>query len=175
MSSTAIKIMIVLTMAFVTASRGEALEFQKRKIKLAGITLTVEMAETPEQQERGLMNRTSLEKDAGMLFAFSEPQILTFWMKNTLIPLSIGYFDAKMKLIDVIEMVPAVAGDQHPKVYPSSKPAQYALEMTKGWFAAHHIKPGVKFEYLAEKPSTGAATTAATAAKPAAPSASPSK
>lgn len=115
------------------------------KLKTAKITvgtqaITAEIADTDESRERGLMYRTSMPANEGMLFVFDRAETMAFWMKNTLIPLSIGYFDENKKLIEVYEMTPAVMGEVQPKTYPSHRPAQYALEMNKGWFAAHHVK-----------------------------------
>jgi uncharacterized membrane protein (UPF0127 family) len=72
-------------------------------------------------------------------------------MKNTLIPLSIGYFDKNKKLIEVLEMVPALAGEAQPRSYPGKRPAMYALEMNKGWFSRNKIEPGTTFDFVAAK------------------------
>lgn len=128
------------------AAKGTA-DVQKLKtetLTLAGKKIVAEIADTDPTRERGLMYRTKMGENEGMLFVFNQDENLGFWMKNTLIPLAIGYFDSKMKLIEVHEMVPAALGDQYPKSYPSSKPARYALEMNKGWFTRNHIKPGTK-------------------------------
>lgn len=126
----------------------EDIHFAKEKIKLGGKTLTVEIAETPAQHEHGLMFRKSMPKDDGMLFIFSNEDIRYFWMKNTLIDLSIGYFDKSKTLIDIQEMRAPSAIDTRPPSYPSAKPAMYALEMNKGWFQKNKIKLGQKFEFL---------------------------
>lgn len=122
-------------------------DFQKKKITLGSRTLVVEIAETPAQHERGLMFRNKLGENDGMLFIFDGEQTRFFWMKNTLIDLSIGYFDAAGSLIDIQEMK---AGKGIPESalisYPSSKPAKYALEMNKGWFSKNKIKLGTKLK-----------------------------
>ena len=117
-------------------------KLKMQKIYVNGTAVNAEIADTPDSRERGLMYRTSMPEQDGMLFIFEVAQPMAFWMKNTLIPLSIGYFGADRKLIDVYEMSPAVMGETHPKTYPSHGDALYALEMNKGWFAKHHIKPG---------------------------------
>ena len=101
-----------------------------------------EIADDSDLREHGLMFREKLADNTGMLFIFENEQPLNFWMKNTLIPLSIGFFSKAKKLIDIQEMVPAVMGDQDPQHYPSSGPAMYALEMPKGWFARNKIARG---------------------------------
>ena len=117
-------------------------KFEKRKIQVGKKTVTVEIADNADLREHGLMFRDKLAENTGMLFIFDSEQSLNFWMKNTLIPLSIGFFDENKKLIDIQEMVPAVMGDQDPKHYPSSGPAMYALEMPKGWFEHNKISRG---------------------------------
>ena len=113
------------------------------------ISLRVEMALTPTQKAQGLMGRTSLAEGAGMLFEFQPPQILSFWMKNTLIPLSIGFFRANKTLIEIQEMEPShgpVREEFLPR-YVSSEPAMYAIEVPKGWFHKKKIKPGAQFRF----------------------------
>ncbi|WP_347358368.1 DUF192 domain-containing protein [Bdellovibrio sp.] len=124
-----------------------AKDFAKKKISLGGKTFVVEIAETPDQHERGLMFRTKMGEDEGMLFIFKNTETRFFWMKNTLIDLSIGYFDSGMKLIDVKEMksgkgVPDTALPS----YASAQPAKYALEMNAGWFDKNKIKLGSKLK-----------------------------
>lgn len=116
------------------------------QISVGGKSVTAEIADTPDSRERGLMYRTSMPAQDGMLFIFDEAQPMAFWMKNTLIPLSIGYFGADKKLIEVYEMSPSVMGEVRPKTYPSHGAALFALEMNKGWFAKYHIKPGAELK-----------------------------
>jgi uncharacterized membrane protein (UPF0127 family) len=73
---------------------------------------------------------------------------LSFWMKNTRIPLSIAYIDANRAIIDIQDMVPASDIEKFPPSYPSKKPAQYALEMNLGWFVKNKIKVGDKINFL---------------------------
>lgn len=112
------------------------------EIQLGNQTLTVEIADTNETRETGLMRRTNLPEGSGMLFIYQEPQILGFWMKNTIIPLSIGFFDKDKILINTAEMEP------HTGTARSKRPGMYALEVPKGWFRRHQIEPGAKFSFL---------------------------
>lgn len=124
--------------------------FSKRQIVLGGKTLTVEISETPEQRQQGLMHRKVLEEDSGMLFIFDRPQQLSFWMKNTLIPLSIGFFDKDKKLLNVKQMHPPksmLLQDHQLERYSSEGPAKYALEMNIGWFKSNKIKSGANFTW----------------------------
>lgn len=120
--------------------------FAKKTIKAAGKEILVEIADTDPKRSQGLMYRTHMNENEGMLFIFEEERPLSFWMRNTRIPLSIAYIDAKKKIINILEMVPAPDSDFNPPVYPSSAPAKYALEMNKGWFTQNKIKPGQTIE-----------------------------
>lgn len=123
--------------------------FAKKKIKIGSKTIAVEIADNHEKQAFGLMHRSSLVTDQGMLFIFPDEQVRSFWMKNTFIPLSIGYFDAQKKLIDIQDMKPAISEMQTDfPSYASSGPAQYALEMSLGWYQKNRIKLGQRFELI---------------------------
>ncbi|MDF3819297.1 DUF192 domain-containing protein [Leptospira sp. 96542] len=98
-------------------------------------SLKIEIANTPSTRQVGLMHRTKLGADEGMLFVFPTTEYLNFWMKNTNIPLTIGYFSEDMLLKETYDMKP----NQTEEVYPSKFPAKYALEVNRGWFAKHKI------------------------------------
>lgn len=107
------------------------------------IPIEVELAITPRARQIGLMHRYSMPKDKGMFFAYPEKSIRNFWMRDTLIPLSIAYIRDDGTITDIIEMVPA--GDvENPPTYPSSEEVRFALEMNKGWFDKNNIKVGMK-------------------------------
>jgi hypothetical protein len=122
------------------------LKFAKKTLRINGKVLSVEIADTPEKQELGLMFRTSLKESDGMLFIFPDEQPRAFWMKNTFVDLAIGYFSEKRVLIDIQEMK-AVSSmmENRPPSYPSRASAKYALEVRKGWFDRNKIKLGAKF------------------------------
>jgi uncharacterized membrane protein (UPF0127 family) len=103
------------------------------------VEVRVEIADGPFEQQRGLMYRTSLGEDRGMLFVFQREQPLSFWMKNTRIPLSIAYIDSKGRITDILDMKPL---DDKPPHYVSSEPVQYALEVNQGFFDEHGVKVG---------------------------------
>lgn len=120
---------------------------EKQKIFVGAKMVIVEVASTHEEHQKGLMFRKKLPENEGMLFVFKEAGIRRFWMKNTFIPLSIGYFDKNRKLIEVIDMEPATSEMAvNLPHYESSKPAKYALEMNRGWFRRNKIKPGTELK-----------------------------
>ncbi len=95
--------------------------------------IRLELATTPEERRRGLSNRTSLPADAGMLFVYEEERVLSFWMKDTLIPLDIVFIDWERRIVDIQTMVPEPdVGMGDLTVYPSAEPAMYALEVNAG-------------------------------------------
>lgn len=117
-------------------------------IELGGHSLAVEVAVTQMEQRKGLMFREKLPEDHGMLFIFQHPMRLKFWMKNTSIPLDIGYFDQKGILKEIHSLRPfdldAVESRGHD--------LQFALEVNRGWFSRNGIGLGDKLpvETLAE-------------------------
>jgi len=107
------------------------------KLTIGHQALTAEVAANDEQRSIGLMYRFSLPPDHGMLFVFEQVRPLSFWMRNTYIPLSIAFIDASGRILNIEEMAP-----QNDRSTWSVAPALYALEMRKGWFAQKGIKPG---------------------------------
>ncbi|MBM3331963.1 DUF192 domain-containing protein [candidate division WOR-3 bacterium] len=84
------------------------------------------------------MFRRSMAPDSGMLFVFDSNDLQRFWMKNTLIPLSIAFITSDSLITDILEMAPLDTTTP----YSSTRPVLYALEMNSGWFQSKGIKPG---------------------------------
>ncbi|MFG6449466.1 DUF192 domain-containing protein [Roseateles sp. BYS180W] len=101
--------------------------------------IQAEVARTPQQRAIGLMHRTELAPNAGMIFVFEESAVQCFWMRNTLIPLSAAFLDEQGRVINIAEMKPR--SDQS---HCSTGPARYVLEMNTGWFSKRGIKAGHK-------------------------------
>ena len=105
--------------------------FSKKKIVINKVVLDVEVAETQEQHNYGLMNRDHLPENLGMMFVFKESEIRSFWMKNTFIDLSIGYFDQNKVLFQILDMKATNLAQKEFPSYSSSGPAQYALVVSE--------------------------------------------
>jgi uncharacterized protein len=104
------------------------------------VRLPVEVARTSEQQQLGLMHRRSLAPNAGMAFVFPRPTRGGFWMKNTLIPLSIAFYDARGRILRILDMEPCRA-DPCP-IYDPSVTYRGALEVNRGAFRRLQIGRG---------------------------------
>ena len=146
------------------------------------VALAVEVADDDFERPCGLMYRTELPENQGMIFIFPEDQGGPFWMRNTLIPLSIAYVAADGRIVDILDMqhvpgpgftpyelpngaVVAVPDGQAPppgamaKTYPPRALYRYAIEVNWGWYARHGIAVG-------DRVDISAAVAAADAAAP---------
>ena len=101
------------------------------------VEVEVEIADNDAERQRGLMERTELAENAGMLFVFEREQTLSFWMRNTLLPLSVAYIDSEGRIVDIQDMQPLDETS-----HPSVEPAQYALEVNQGFFDERGIEVG---------------------------------
>jgi len=101
------------------------------------VSLVAELAVTEEQRAAGLMHRTSLPDGEGMLFVFDRDQRLSFWMKNTLVPLSIAFITSDGRITEIRDMRPL---DLTPVV--STRSVRYALEVPQGWFDRAGVRLG---------------------------------
>jgi uncharacterized membrane protein (UPF0127 family) len=134
---------------FLLTSGAGCADAENRPQKLTALELTIERADgetagilaeiarTAAEQKTGLMFRRSLADGAGMLFVFEKDEMLSFWMKNTFIPLSIAYISYSGRILEIHDMKPR---DLTP--VRSSRSARYALEVPQGWFEKAGVKPG---------------------------------
>jgi|CXWL01.1.fsa_nt_gi uncharacterized membrane protein (UPF0127 family) len=97
-----------------------------------GGIIAVEIAVTPQQQEQGLMFRKSLAENSGMLFIFDQERMMSFWMKNTLIPLDVIFLDQQGTVVDIQTMPPCLSEQAECPSYPAKGKAKYALEINAG-------------------------------------------
>jgi uncharacterized membrane protein (UPF0127 family) len=114
-------------------------------------TLKVEVASTAIQRQVGLMNRTKLDLNCGMMFLMPRIGPASFWMKDTLIPLSIAYLDRDGKIVEMEDKKPLNTAITHTK----SNKIAYVLEANLHWFALHHIEAGDK---ISPSPNTWSVT-----------------
>ncbi|MDR3342594.1 MAG: DUF192 domain-containing protein [Treponema sp.] len=122
------------------AKHPSSFETREVSIQTAGgarITITAEIARADTERTQGLMNRKTLDDGKGMLFVFDRDSILSFWMKNTRIPLSIAFISAEGRILEIRDMEPESLTAIH-----SSRSARYALEAPQGWFNRAGITPG---------------------------------
>jgi uncharacterized protein len=105
-------------------------------------TVRLEVAATPAARARGLMGRTEVPEGTGMVFLYPEDVAEAYWMKNTLVPLSIAFVAADGRVVSVAEMTPCKA-DPCPS-YPPAGPYRYAVELAAGSFAEAGVEPGAK-------------------------------
>ncbi len=112
----------------------------ERSQLMAGMhRLDVQLAQTPEQRQIGLMWRKDMPQHEGMLFVFDQASTQCFWMRNTLIPLTAAFLEDDGTIVNLADMKP-LNDDSH----CSAKPVRFVLEMNQGWFAKRQIKPGFK-------------------------------
>ena len=111
---------------------GDVSGFEIINAHLGGRFLLLAVADTPALQSRGLMGVESMGDLHGMVFVWEEARPVSFWMKNTLIPLDIGYFDQNGALIRVLSMTPCTSDPC--LTYPSETPVRFALETLPGFF-----------------------------------------
>lgn len=119
----------------------------------------VQIADTPDRQEVGLMCRNTLDPDSGMLFIFPATVRESFWMKNTLIPLAIAFIDTNWRIVRIIEMpvVPDPTSDDLSKfpLYDPHLPFRYALEVNSGFFKTHEISEHAQLRFVQDARGPG--------------------
>ncbi len=108
------------------------------KLWLGAQELVTEVARNPKEIETGMMWRTAMAENEGMLFVFAQPHQASFWMKNTLVPLSCAYIDASGVILEIHDMKPR---DLRPIPAATDK-VQFVLEVKQGWFQRNHVTGG---------------------------------
>ena len=132
------RFILILCSVFLFTSLARAQEKMPRMELAAGFhRIEAEVAANQQNRAQGLMNRSSMGSNQGMLFVFTQVDRHCMWMRNTLMPLSVAFLDGLGKIINIEDMKPQTE-DNH----CAASPARYALEMNLGWFANKGFKPG---------------------------------
>ena len=111
-------------------------------LSVDGRSVKAEVAATTASRARGLMYRRDMGRNAGMLFVYDRAEPLSFWMKNTYLPLTIAFIDSSHTIVHLEDMSPLTSTS-----HASPVPVPYALEMNKGWFAKNGVAVGAKVEF----------------------------
>ena len=132
--------MIKLLFLFLLSSKAlSSVDKQCNSISIEKENLCVELAISQREKSKGLMYRKDLSNTDGMLFIWKNEDKRCMWMKNTYIPLDLGFFREDLTLIEVRDLSPRSL-----ESVCSSEPAKYALELPKGWFSSHNIENNSK-------------------------------
>ena len=115
----------------------QAQQLQTISLRAGMRIIKAELALTPEQHQIGLMHRTSMGANEGMLFVFERPGQQCFWMKNTLIPLQIAFVADDGTVVNLAEMKPKSL-----ESHCSTRPVRFVLEMNTAWFTKHGLQAG---------------------------------
>ncbi|HMX16942.1 MAG TPA: DUF192 domain-containing protein [Rhodocyclaceae bacterium] len=137
-----------LAALLVAAAAGGAAAQAPRIVELtAGFhRIEAEVVATQETRAKGLMNRTSMPANHGMLFVFDQPGQHCMWMRNTLIPLAVAFLDDQGRIVNVEEMRPRTETN-----HCAAKPVRFALEMNGGWFKSRGLAAGTVIGGIARK------------------------
>jgi uncharacterized membrane protein (UPF0127 family) len=136
-----IPVAFALLAAAAVAQEQPQMNLPRVKLSAGMHQIDAQVAATPDQRMTGLMHRKDMPQHEGMLFVFEQPTQQCFWMKNTLLPLSIAFVADDGAIVNIEEMAPQTL-DSH----CSKEPVRYVLEMNKGWFARKGIKAGTKLK-----------------------------
>ncbi|MEO7598958.1 MAG: DUF192 domain-containing protein [Opitutus sp.] len=115
------------------------------EISVGGKVVRMQLAVSTDEMQRGLMERTTLGRDEGMLFVYDRPQLMSFWMRNTPTPLDIGFFDRSGILQETYPLHPF----DETAVRSRSSNLQLALEMNQRWYHENGVKTGDQIDLKA--------------------------
>lgn len=117
------------------------------RVIIGNKTITAEYARTSAEQQQGLSNRKSLDKNTGMVFVFDQKKVATFWMKDMRIPLDFIWV-ADTTVVDITENVPPPQDPQNPAIISPKEPVNYVIEVNAGFVKEHSIKIGDTVQFL---------------------------
>lgn len=133
----ATQLLIACLVTAAAAQPAPQMQLPRTQLRAGMHLLDVQLAQTPEQRQTGLMFRKEMPQHEGMLFVFEQAATQCFWMRNTLIPLTAAFVADDGTIVNLADMKPQ-SDDSH----CSTKPVRFVLEMNAGWFAKRQIKPG---------------------------------
>lgn len=136
-----VRIVAAAVCGFTGASLASEAPLPVRDLSVGMYRIQAEVAHTPEHLQRGLMFRTEMGQQQGMLFLFGSRGTQCMWMRNTLIPLSVAFLRDDGTIVNIAEMQPKTE-DSH----CSTEPVAAALEMNAGWFSQRGLKPGARIQ-----------------------------
>ncbi|QDF99655.1 hypothetical protein CJ010_06645 [Azoarcus sp. DD4] len=131
------RVLLALTLAVPALAAQARTEMPRSELSAGMYRIEVEVAATPQNRQLGLMNRREMAAQHGMVFVFTEDARHCMWMKNTLLPLSVAFLDARGRILNIEDMKPQTE-DSH----CASGAARFALEMNQGWFRERGLKAG---------------------------------
>ena len=127
------------TAAVLALAQQPQMNLVRTKLSAGMHLLDVQVAQTPQERQIGLMFRKDMPQHEGMLFVFEQPASQCFWMRNTLLPLTAAFVADDGTIVNLADMKPQSDDSQC-----SAKPVRYVLEMNQGWFAKRNIQAGFK-------------------------------
>jgi uncharacterized membrane protein (UPF0127 family) len=128
---------IILLLVSCTVQKLPAREIPIERDGIQVAIVKAEIARTQEERSQGLMHRKSLPDGEGMLFVFERDEVLSFWMRNTYIPLSIAFITSDGRIVDIKDMYP-----KDESSVTSSRSVRYGLEVPQGWFSRAGVRLG---------------------------------
>ena len=127
------------TGSFAVSAQQPQMQLPRTKLSAGMHLLDVQLAQTPQERQIGLMFRKEMPQHEGMLFVFEQPATQCFWMRNTLIPLTAAFVADDGTIVNLADMKP-----QNDDSHCSVKPVRFVLEMNQGWFTKRNIQAGYK-------------------------------
>jgi uncharacterized membrane protein (UPF0127 family) len=139
---------MIASACLVLASWGVLADMPRMEFNIGMYRIEAEVAADQKNRMQGLMNRRAMAAQQGMLFVFTEANRHCMWMRNTYLPLSVAFLDDQGVILNIEDMEPQTENN-----HCAAKPARFALEMNKGWFAQKGVKPGAKLSGIEKAPA----------------------
>lgn len=134
--------LLLLSASFISAAHAQQppqMDLPRTELSIGLYKIDVQVAQTEQQKQVGLMFRKNMPQAEGMIFIFDQPGVQCFWMHNTILPLTAAFVADDGRIVNLADMQP-----QTDDTHCSTEPVRYVLEMNQGWFAKKNIKKGAK-------------------------------